>query len=110
MYIGAGIAGQIQVLDWIPGIPPVKIDIPKPQKHEIPKDLKLRYTPFGVYAEGKASILKIIKFGWMEGNPQGVSSEHKCREGNCCREKEFKPVPAGNQTGFAGFTGLHATM
>ena len=47
--VGERMCGQIQVMDWIPGacIPPVTVDIPTHQKHEVPDNLKARYVPFG---------------------------------------------------------------
>lgn len=45
--LDASISGQIQVLDWIPGIPPVEIEVPAQDKHRVPDNLRVRYVPFG---------------------------------------------------------------
>ena len=35
------------MLDWIPGIPPVEIDVPAQDKHRVPDNLRVRFVPFG---------------------------------------------------------------
>lgn len=84
--LGERMCGQIQVMDWIPGacIPPVTVDIPTHQKHEVPDNLKARYVPFG------AESPKRIDNADLHGKRSKKKHERSHSEGKKKKKKDKK--------------------
>lgn len=80
--LGERLCGQIQVMDWVPGIPPVTMEIQSPRKHEVPDNLKKRYVPYGAGSPKRVETtdLQDRKRKHERGHSEGKKKKKKERK------------------------------